>query len=55
MNAKRFFNTSGPKEGAYIVFLRNELHPDLPNNNIEVIEDITIKTYMIRYDEEKDF
>jgi ribosomal protein S6 len=50
-----YVKKAGLKEGVYIVFLRDNLHEDLPNNNIETIDDSIIKTYIIRYDEEKDF
>lgn len=50
-----YVKRAGLQQGVYIVFLRNNLHEDLPDNSSEIIDEINIKTYIIRYDEEKDF
>ena len=49
-----YVKKAGLRQGVYIVFIRDSLHPDLPENQVQTIEDIVIKTYLIRYDEEKD-
>ena len=50
-----YVKRAGLQQGVYIVFLRNNLYEDLPDNSSEIIDNIIIKTYIIRYDEEKDF
>lgn len=50
-----YVKRAGLQQGVYIVFLRNNLHENLPDNAAETIDNIIIKTYIIRYDEEKDF
>jgi len=43
------------KEGHYIVFVENTINPDYVSDQPETIEDVTIYTYLIWFDEEKDF
>ncbi|HNH11450.1 MAG TPA: hypothetical protein PK683_23320, partial [Leptospiraceae bacterium] len=46
----------GLTEGVYLVFVPNViLYPERAKEGIEIIEGITIKVFLIRYDEEKDF
>lgn len=45
---------AGLAQGVYIVFIRDNLHPDLLNNQVQNIDGVEIRTYLIRYDEEKD-
>ncbi len=42
-------------EGHYIVFVNNTINPEYVPDKPETIEGITIYTYLIWYDEEKDF
>ncbi len=46
----------GIKEGVYIVFLKNTInYPDYIKEESEIIKNVEIKTFLISYDEEKDF
>ncbi len=46
----------GLSEGIYLVFVPNViLYPERAKEGIEIIDGVTVKIYMIRYDEEKDF
>ena len=42
-------------EGIYIVFIDNKIQADTIKQNTEQIDGVTIKTYLVRYDEETDF
>ncbi len=45
----------GVMEGVYLVFVPNDI--DLPNikEGVEIIRDISIRTFIVYYDEKKDF
>ncbi|MBI4645904.1 MAG: AAA-like domain-containing protein [Bacteroidia bacterium] len=51
-----YCKTIGVKEGIYIVFVPNNVdYSKSPQKMTELINNIEIKTYMVEYDEEKDF
>jgi hypothetical protein len=50
-----YCSRKGIKEGIYIVFIENYIEMPGVVESKEVINDIEIKTYLIKYDEEKDF
>ncbi len=46
----------GLKEGVYLVFVPNNiLYPELAKEGIEVFEEVSIRVYLVQYDEEKEF
>ncbi len=45
----------GISEGIYLVFVPNTVTLTEIKDQVEIIEQITIKTYIVHYDEEKDF
>ncbi|MCB1189009.1 MAG: AAA-like domain-containing protein [Leptospiraceae bacterium] len=50
-----YCNRADLKEGVYIVFVDTSVNPDFVSEGSEEIEDVLIRTYLIWYDEEKDF
>ncbi len=45
----------GVKEGIYLVFVPNTVTLSKVKENVESVDDIEIRTYIVHYDEEKDF
>jgi len=50
-----YCKTIGLREGIYLVFVPNTVTLPGIKEGVEQVEDIRIKTYTVRYDEEKDF
>ncbi|HMZ60926.1 MAG TPA: hypothetical protein PL048_19270 [Leptospiraceae bacterium] len=50
-----YVKKAGLRQGVYPVFLRKNMDEDVSDCSSEIIDEINIKTYIIRYDEEKDF
>jgi hypothetical protein len=50
-----YAKTMGLKEGVYLVFVPNTVKLSTIKEQVETINDITIRTYIVLYDEEKDF
>ena len=46
---------AGIKKGIYIVFIKNTIKSDKIKEDTEIINNVEIKTYLIRYDEKKEF
>ncbi|MCB1193916.1 MAG: AAA-like domain-containing protein [Leptospiraceae bacterium] len=46
---------AGITEGIYLVFVDNTVNIEFVQESVEMIDGIEIKTYLIRYDEEKEF
>ena len=46
---------AGLPQGHYIVFVNNQTKPELLSEQTEVIDGVEIFSYLIWYDEEKDF
>ena len=46
---------AGIKQGIYIVFIDNTVKNDRIKETIETINNVEVKTYLIRYDEKKEF
>jgi hypothetical protein len=46
---------AGIKKGIYIVFIKNTIKSDRIKENTEIINNVEIKTYLIIYDEKKEF
>jgi hypothetical protein len=45
----------GLKEGVYLVFVPNTVKLSNIKEQVEIISGITIRTYIVQYDEDKDF
>ena len=50
-----YCNRAGIKKGIYIVFIKNTIKSLQIKDDTEMIKDVEVKTYLIRYDEETDF
>jgi hypothetical protein len=50
-----YAGTMGLSEGVYLVFVPNTIQLPMVRDNVETISGIAIKTYIVQYDEEKDF
>ncbi len=50
-----YCHRAGITEGIYIVFIENSIQSDKIKENIEIINNISIKTYLIYYDEVRAF
>ncbi|MEA3445966.1 MAG: ATP-binding protein [Bacteroidota bacterium] len=50
-----YCNRAGINEGIYIVFIKNDIKSDRIKESTENIKSVEIKTYLIRYDEKKEF
>lgn len=50
-----YCSRAGIKEGIYIVYLNNRVKSDRIAETTEIINKVEIKTYLIRYDEKKEF
>jgi hypothetical protein len=50
-----YSKTMGLKEGVYLVFVPNTVKLSTVQEQVETIGGITIRTYIVQYDEEKDF
>jgi len=50
-----YCNRAGIKEGIYIVYIKNTIKSDRIKETIENINNVEIKTFIIRYDEKKEF
>ncbi len=46
---------AGIKKGVYIVFIKNTIKSDKIKEDTEIINNVEIKTYLIHYDEKKEF
>ncbi len=46
---------AGIKKGIYIVFIKNTVKSDKIKEDTEIINNVEIKTYLIKYDEKKEF
>ena len=50
-----YAQSMGLKEGVYLVFVPNTVKLTTVREQVETISGITISTYIVQYDEEKDF
>jgi hypothetical protein len=50
-----YSKTMGLREGVYLVFVPNTVKVSTVQEKVETINGITIRTYIVQYDEEKDF
>jgi hypothetical protein len=50
-----YAKTMGLQEGVYLVFVPNTVKLSMIREQSEAINDISIRTYIVQYDEEKDF
>ena len=50
-----YCNRAGIKKGIYIVFIDNRVTSDRIQEKTQMINEVEVKTYLIRYDEKKDF
>ena len=50
-----YCSRAGIKKGIYIVFIKNTIKSDKIKENTEIINKVEVKTYLIYYDEKKEF
>jgi hypothetical protein len=50
-----YLNSLGLQKGIYLVFMDNQLRHKSVKDEVQIIENVEISTYIVRFDVEKDF